>query len=88
MALNIKDEAAHELARRLATATGENLTQAVRTALLERLARVEREAGRASDDLVERLDAIARRCGALPRRRERGEDEILGYDERGTPGGW
>jgi antitoxin VapB len=87
MALNLKDPATHNLARRLAAATGETMTEAVRTALAERLARVERAAA-GEDDLVTRLDAIARHCGGLPVRRRRGEDEILGYDERGLPGAW
>jgi antitoxin VapB len=88
MALNIKDAATHALARRLALATGESLTEAVRRAVAERLTRVEREAGRAESNLVARLDGIARHCGALPVRRGRSEDEILGYDERGLPGSW
>ena len=88
VALNIKDPDTHALARRLANATGESLTSAVRVALEERLARVERIAAGAKGDLVARLEAIARHCGALPLRRRRSEDEILGYDERGLPGAW
>ena len=88
MALNIKDQDTHALARRLAAATGESLTEAVRTAVAERLTRVERAAGRADDDLAARLNAIARHCGSLPVQGTRTEDEILGYDERGLPGAW
>ena len=88
MALNIKDPDTHALARRLATATGESLTLAVRHAVAERLARVEQVASRANEDLVARLNAIARRCGSLPVQRQRSEDEILGYDARGLPGSW
>ena len=40
MPLNIKDERAHALARELAAATGESMTEAVRVALEERLQRV------------------------------------------------
>jgi antitoxin VapB len=87
-ALNIKDEETHRLARRLVAATGESLTTAVRTAIAERLARVERSRGVADAELVERLDAIARHCGQLPILSQRSEDEILGYDERGLPGRW
>jgi len=65
MALNIKDQDTHALVRRLATATGESLTEAVRTAVAERLTRVERAAARADDDLVARLNAIARHCGFI-----------------------
>ena len=88
MALNIKDADTHDLARKLAAATGETLTDAVRQAVAERLKRVESAAGQAEEDLVTRLDAIARHCGALPVLRRRSEEEILGYDERGLPGRW
>ena len=88
MALNIKDPDTHALARRLAAATGESLTEAVRQAVAERLTRVERSRGWVSDELVARLEGIARHCGALPVLRRRDEDEILGYDERGLPGTW
>ena len=47
------------LARRLARVTGEFITQAVRTAVEERLEREERHRGRPS---IEHLMAIARRC--------------------------
>jgi antitoxin VapB len=89
VALNIKDPATHDLARRLAAATGRSMTEAVRAAIEESLARAERSAA-GSDEagLVARLDAIARHCAALPVRRQRSEDDILGYDERGLPGAW
>jgi antitoxin VapB len=81
--LNIKDQRTHEMARRLATLTGESLTEAVRVALQERLRRV--EAKRDGRNLVDRLNEIARHCGSLPIRDTRTEDEILGYNERGMP---
>jgi hypothetical protein len=55
---------------------------------LDRETRVELLAAGHGDGLVARLDAIARHCGALPVRRQRSEDDILGYDERGLPGPW
>jgi antitoxin VapB len=85
MALNIKDEEVHRLARRLMAATGESMTTAVRTAIAERLARLERSSGAVNTELLERLDAI---CGKLPVRSQRTEDKILGYDERGLPARW
>jgi antitoxin VapB len=88
MALNIKDLAIHELARRLAAATGESLTTAVKVAIEDRLARVERAAHKPDAALVARLDAIARHCGSLPVLDDRSEDDILGYDENGLPGRW
>ena len=42
MPLNIKDSDTHALAKRLASLTGESLTQAVKRAIQERLARVEK----------------------------------------------
>ena len=83
MPLNIKNAKTHELARRLARATGETLTEAVRLALQERLARI--EAHPRGGRLADRLDEIARHSGALPVKRQRSQDEILGYDKRGLP---
>lgn len=83
MPLSIKDDEADRLARRLAAATGESLTTAVREALRERLLRVE---GRtAAPRLREELQAIRKRCSRLPVLDRRSPDEILGYDERGLP---
>ena len=84
MPLNIKDSRTNELARRLASATGETLTEAVRVALQERLVRGEAR-HRRGPRLADRLTEIARHCAGLPLRRHRSEDEILGYDERGLP---
>src|SRR5579864_7576545 len=41
MALNIKNEEAHRLARKLARATGKSITVAVREAIRERLERIQ-----------------------------------------------
>ena len=83
MPLNIKDADTHALAKRLAGLTGESLTKAVKRAIQERLAQVEktREAGR----LAGELDHIAVHCANLPRRDRRSADRIIGYDERGLP---
>jgi antitoxin VapB len=61
MALNIKDEEAHRLARELARATGESMTVAVCQAIRERLDRI-RENSR--KDRVERILEIGRECAA------------------------
>jgi antitoxin VapB len=83
MALSIKHPEADKLARELARRTGESLTEAVVTALRERL---RREEGRVrSRDLVKDLEAIARRCSRLPVLDGRTPDEILGYDRNGVP---
>jgi antitoxin VapB len=84
MSLSIKNPDADRLARKLATVTGEGLTEAVTNALKERLARVSgRRRGRT---LADELDEIAKRCAALPVVDARPADEILGYDEHGLPG--
>jgi antitoxin VapB len=82
MALSIKDPEADRLARAVVELTGESLTDAVRTALAERLER-ERQRRRQEPDLAVRLDALARECAALPDHDTRSADEIVGYDERG-----
>jgi antitoxin VapB len=82
MALNSKDPEADQLARRLATLTGESITAAVKTAVRERIVREERMRGKAS---VAELMAIARRIASRIDRDGRTPDEIIGYDERGLP---
>ena len=81
-ALNIKNSEAHELARKLAHATGQSMTQAVVGALREALGKVERR----DAPLLDKLEAIAEHCASLPVRDDRSADAILGYDERGMPG--
>lgn len=83
MALNIRNPEVEELAETLARVTGETKTEAVRRALRDRLTRLRRE--RAKRRLADELDAIAKECAALPVRDDRTADEILGYDEHGTP---
>ncbi len=85
MSLNIKDQRTHELVRRLAEATGETMTEAVRIAVQERLRRVQARRSGGGRELATRLDEIAQHCAALPVRRMRTEDDILGYNERGLP---
>jgi antitoxin VapB len=83
MAFNIKDTETDELARELAAATGETLTDAVKTALREQLMRI--RARRPQRSRRDELAEIARRCAALPVLDRRPADEILGYDENGLP---
>jgi antitoxin VapB len=83
MALSIKHPDADRLARELAAATGETLTDAIINALRERLLR---QKGRVrGPGLVEEIRAIRRRCLALPVVDGRPADEILGYDADGIP---
>jgi antitoxin VapB len=80
--LSIKDAETDRLARRLAQLTGESITQAVRTAVEERVKREQRHRSRPS---VEQVMAIARRFASRPVIDNRSPDEIIGYDERGLP---
>lgn len=81
MALSIKDNEADRLAREIATYTGETLTQAVVTALRERLARLKPP----SSSLRQDVERIAKRCSALPVLDPRSDEQILGYGEDGLP---
>lgn len=83
MALNIRNPEADRLADELAQASGETKTQAVITALRERLARLRRE--RSKRRLADELDAIAKHCASLPVFDARSADDILGYDDNGLP---
>lgn len=85
MSLNIKNPEAHALAERVAKLTGETLTDAVRVALRERLARLEQKPD-FDQALYEKLKAIATGC------REHMKEPYLSaehgdllYDERGLP---
>ncbi len=84
MTLSIKNAEADRLARQLAEATGESLTEAVIRALRERLERItgRRRAAGLGDEIARMQERIAR----LPRLDQRSDEEILGYDERGLPG--
>jgi antitoxin VapB len=81
VALNIKDENAHRLARELAARRGTSLTQAVADALAEALNRTESTV----QPKLERLREISRRAASLPVLDTRAADEILGYDDFGMP---
>ena len=83
MPLNIKDDDTQALTKRLASLTGESLTQAVKQAVRERLAQVEKT--RRAIRLADELDHIALHCAGLPRRDRRSAEQIIGYDERGLP---
>lgn len=81
MALNIRNVEAEQLAAALAELTGETKTQAVTTALRERLQRAQRKTRRGP--LADELDEIGLHCASLPRLDPRRDDEIMGYDADG-----
>jgi antitoxin VapB len=85
MSLNIKNPKAHELAARLAKKTGETMTDAVTTALRERLERLERTTD-FDEERYQALRALVKGSRGLWR------DSLLAvdhgdllYDERGLP---
>ncbi len=83
MALNIKNDEAHRMARELAEARGSTLTDAVTSALEAALeARVE---STEPDVLLAEIGEIQRFVADLPDCDPRDPDEILGYDETGLP---
>ncbi len=81
MAINIKDTETDKLAREVARQTGETITDAIHTALKERLQRL---SGRSKATTTkEKLYEILQRVDAWPTVDHRSKDEILGYDESG-----
>jgi antitoxin VapB len=82
MALSIRSRKVEELARMLADRTGLNMTDAIAEALQARLAGM----GALPDQVLARLQAIAKTCAAAPDLDTRSADEILGYNAEGLFG--
>jgi antitoxin VapB len=85
MALSIKSQEADRLARELAQATGESITDAVVAALRERLDRERRRRGARTERFHARLKRIQERVARLPVLDSRAPEEIIGYDRHGLP---
>ena len=83
MALSIKNNKTERLAREVASATGESLTEAIHKALEERWRKL--SAKRRQSVLTGQIEDLLRRVDSLPTLDSRPEDEILGYDEQGVP---
>jgi antitoxin VapB len=83
MPLSIKNNATERLARQVASATGESITEAIHNALDERWRQL--KAKRRGRILDSQLEDLLRRVDALPTLDSRPENEILGYDEHGMP---
>jgi antitoxin VapB len=91
MALNIKDRETEEVVRQLAKRTGRTITETVRQAAAAELQRMdadyaERLAKLTPEQLAKlrRIEAICKEAAALPILDTRTDDEILGYNKRGT----
>ncbi len=82
MALSLKDRETDRLAREVAALTGESLTEAIRNALSQRLARERLRRGQAGS-LAAQLSTLGAECAALPDYDTRTPDELAGYDEHG-----
>jgi antitoxin VapB len=85
VALNIRDREVHRLARAVAEATGETMTEAVRTALQERLQRVGQVSEEERRRRIAAMREFARKFQEAPIVDPRTPDEILGYDENDLP---
>lgn len=85
MALNIRDPEVHRLAREVAAATGETMTEAVKAALRERLARLRQADEAERRRRYEAIMEFGRRWREAPVVDPRPFDEILDYDENGLP---
>jgi antitoxin VapB len=91
MALNIKDRETEDVVRQLAKRTGRSITETVKQAAAAELQRMdaahaERLAKMTPEQLAKlrRIEAICREAAALPVLDTRTDDEILGYNDRGT----
>lgn len=82
MAISIKDPETDRLARALAAATGESLTDAIREALRDRL---ERESNRARRGIGAEIRRIQERVARLPVLDARAPAQLVGYDDHGVP---
>ena len=82
MALSIKSDEADRLARELSAETGETLTEAVETALRERL---DREHAKHAASMRTRLARLAADVRAMRVTDDRTPEEIVGYDDTGLP---
>lgn len=85
MTLNIRDPEVHDLAREVAQETGETMTQAVKTALRERLDRLRATSDAEREQRVQAILEWAAKWREAPAIDPRSPDEILGYDESGLP---
>ena len=82
MALSIKNPEADRMARELAAATGETITEAVLGAIRARLVR---ETGWSAEGARAEIARIQERLATSPVLDDRTPDEIIGYDEHGLP---
>ncbi len=85
MAINIKSADAEKLIRELAELTGESITDAIHTAVRERLTRERLRKLGAVERSWSRVERIQERIKALPLMPGQDPDALLRYDDRGVP---
>ncbi len=85
MPLNVKNEKAHQYAKKLAELTGRSITDAVTEALRSALEKAQIAEKGKKHHLVEELDEISLYCSSRPVLDNRSADEILGYNDKGVP---
>ena len=83
MALSIRNKKAEQLAREVAEACDTSMTQVIIDALEEKKQKLQHGSGTEKARFLE-IQAVGKRCAALPDRDTRAADEILGYDDRGV----
>jgi antitoxin VapB len=85
MALHITNPDVENAVRKLASLTGESVTQAIGTAASERIERIELKAPSRPIPTFDEMKAILRSYDLKPINRDLTEDEILGYGPDGIP---
>jgi len=83
MPISLKSPETERLARTLADATGESITEAITRALEERLQRL--EAQRTFTQYVAPIQRVQQRIRERPVRDPRTPDDIVGYGNDGAP---
>lgn len=83
MDIHISSPRVEQLAREVIARTGESLTQALITALEERLERIRRR--NLASDTFHEIMKISKRCRSLPDHDLRSSEDILDYNDWGIP---
>jgi antitoxin VapB len=82
MTVLIRDEEADRMIRQLAARTGETITDTVKGAVAEKLARTPLSEGEIAERR-KKIEAILARADAMPTLDHRSPDEIIGYNDKG-----
>ena len=85
MALSIRDPETDRLARELAALTGESMTEAIRVALAQRLARTRHAQHDDLRRLISDVRTVWERVARLPVLDDCPDHESLGHDKDGLP---